>query len=66
MVQEYLAKSPKEVKVPPRSSIYHLAAFPVRVCWNNLNLIESSIRDFDEHHKWKVVIWSPGSSPVFP
>ena len=38
----------------------------VKIRWNNLNLIESSIRDFDEHHKWKVVTWSAGSSPVFP
>lgn len=61
-----VAKSPNEVKVSPRSSIYHLATFPVRVHSNSLNLIESSTRVFHEHHKWKVVIWSPRYSPVFP
>lgn len=61
-----VAKLPKEEKVHPGSSMYHLATFLVRVCWNNINMIESSIREFDEHHKRKVVTWSPGSSPIFP
>ena len=58
--------SPNEAKLLPISYMYHLAAFPVKVRWNNLNLIESSIRELDEHHRWKVVIWSVGSSPFLP
>jgi hypothetical protein len=33
------------------SSIYHLAATPVRVHWNNRNWIESSFNELDNHHK---------------
>ena len=64
--KKIVSKSPKEVKVPLGSSMYNLVTFLVRVHWNNLSLIESSIREFDEHNKWKVVIWLPGSSLVFP
>ena len=31
--------------------IYHLAIAPVRVHWNSLSLIESSMMLFDEHHR---------------
>jgi hypothetical protein len=24
------------------------------------------MREFDEHHKWKVITWLFGSSPYFP
>ena len=33
------------------SSMYHLAATPMRVCWNSISLIKSSTMFFDEHHK---------------
>ena len=33
------------------SSMYHLAAAPVRVHWNSIILIESSTILFDEHHR---------------
>ena len=64
MVQKYCNQIVERSEGAPESSMYHLVSFPVRVRWNNL--IESSIKEFDKHHKWKVVTWSPGSSPVFP
>jgi hypothetical protein len=36
------------------SYIYHLIVDPVRVCWKSRNRIESSIKEFEEHHRWKV------------
>ena len=39
------------------SSMYHLAAAPVRVRWKNLSVIESSTMLFDEHHRWNVMMW---------
>ena len=48
------------------SSMYHLAAAPIRVRWNNLNLMESSMVLLDEHHRWNVIMWFWGHSPNFP
>ena len=48
------------------SSMYHLAATPLRVCWNSLNLMESSTMLLDEHHRWNVIIWFWGHSPALP
>ena len=48
------------------SSIYHFAAVWVNVFWKSINRIETSIRELDEHHKWKVFTWFLGSSPFFP
>ena len=39
------------------SSIYHLAAAPIRVLWNNLILMESSTMLLDEHQRWNVIMW---------
>jgi hypothetical protein len=36
---------------------------PVSVRWKRCKCIESSIKEFDEHHKWKVITWLFGSSP---
>ena len=47
------------------SSMNHLAAFPVRVLGKNQKLMESSKKELDTHHRWYVVIWFAGSSPVF-
>ena len=44
----------------------HLAALPVNVRGNNRNLIESSKKELETHHRWYVVILFAGSSPVFP
>jgi len=52
--------------VPLGSSMYHCDVTPIRVCWNNRNLIELWFREFNEHQRWKVVTWSPGSSPFWP
>ena len=48
------------------SSMYHLDAAPVRVCWNSLSLIELSTMLFDEHHRWNVMMWFWGHSLAFP
>ena len=48
------------------SSMYHLVATPMRVHWNSLSLMESSMMLFDEHHRWDVIMWFWGHSPTFP
>ena len=48
------------------SSMYHLAATPVRVRWNNLSLMESSTMLLDEHHRWNVIMWFWGHSLALP
>ena len=48
------------------SSMYHLAAVPVRVHWNSLSLMESSTLLLDEHHKWNVIMWFWEHSPALP
>ena len=65
-LRKALAKSQKLLKAAEGSSIYHFSAVPIKVLWNSLNLTESSFSEFEEHHKWKVVGWAPGSSPVLP
>jgi hypothetical protein len=61
-----MAKSPKVEYFPLSISMYHLVAHLVRVHCNKHNQIESSLSNLDEHHKWNVVTWSCGSSPLFP
>jgi hypothetical protein len=56
----------KSWKEPHGSSIYHLAAEPVSVHWKRRKCIELSIKEFDEHHKWKVITWLFGSSLGLP
>jgi hypothetical protein len=46
--------------------MYHLVAEPIRVRWKRRKRIESSINEFDEHHKWNVITWLFGSSPGLP
>ena len=65
-LRKALAKSQKLLKGTEGNSIYHLAAIPVKVLWNSLNLIESSFNELEEHHKWKVVACAPGSSLALP
>ena len=58
-----------ELKLPCDAegwSIYHFIVGPVRVHWNNCNWIVSSMILLDEHHRWKVMTWFPGSCPCFP
>jgi len=43
--------------------MYHLAADPVSLHWKTHRRIESSINEFDEHHKWNVITWLFGLSP---
>jgi hypothetical protein len=56
----------KSWKEPRGISIYHLVAEHVSVCWKRRKHIESSIKEFDEHHKWKFITWLFGSSPGLP
>jgi hypothetical protein len=58
-----MARVLKSVKKPCNSSIYHFASEPVRVRWKSRNRMESSIKELDEHHRWKVMTWLFGSSP---
>ena len=48
------------------SSMYHVAAAPVRVRWNSLSLMESSMMMFDEHHRWNVMMWFWVHFPALP
>jgi hypothetical protein len=50
-----MARELKSWKEPCGSSIYHLVVEPVSVLWKIRKRIESSIREFDEHHKWKFI-----------
>ena len=61
-----IAKSQKLLKAAEGNSMYHFAAALVKVLYNSLNLTESSFSEFEEHHKWNVVAWAPGSSPTLP
>ena len=47
------------------SSMNHLATLLVSVLGNSHILIESSKNELEMHHRWYVVIWLAGSSPVF-
>jgi hypothetical protein len=51
---------------PNFSSTYHLVDGPVRVLWNNLKWMESSMMLFEEHHKWNIITWLVRSSLDFP
>ena len=61
-----MARVLKSVKKPRGSSIYHFAAEPMRVRWKSRNRMESSIKEMDEHQRWKVMTWLFGSSPSLP
>ena len=50
------ARELKSGYLPCGSSMYHLAATPVRVRWNSLSLMELSTMLFDKHHRWNVMI----------
>ena len=65
-VRNVISNDWKSKKEAVGSSMNHLAALPVRVLWNNHNLMESSKKELETHHRWYVVIWFAGSSPVFP
>lgn len=50
-VKNAIARVLKLLKDRVGSSMYHLATVPVKVCCNNLNQMESSISELEEHHK---------------
>jgi hypothetical protein len=60
-----MARELKSWKEACGSSIYHFASEPVSVRWKRRKHIESSMREFDEHLKWKVITWLFGSLPYF-
>jgi hypothetical protein len=61
-----MARVLKSVKKPRGSSIYHFVAKPMRVHWKSRNQMESSIKELDEHQRWKFVTCLFGSSPYLP
>ena len=61
-----MAKDEKSMNVLCGDSIYLFAVIPVRVRWNNLNLILPLTRELDEQHQWNFITWFNGSSPGFP
>ena len=65
-LRKAIANSPKEEYLERSSSMYHFTTLPIRVRWNNHNFMESSFNELDEHQRWKVVTWSPGSSLGLP
>ena len=44
----------------------HFTVLPISVLGNSHNLIESSKNELEMHHRWYVVMWLAGSSPVLP
>ena len=46
--------------------MYHLAFIPVKFLLKSHKWIESSIKEFEEHHRWKVMTWFFGFYPYFP
>jgi hypothetical protein len=42
------------------NSIYHFIIEPVRIHLKVHNLMESSIKELEEHHRWKVITWLLG------
>ena len=65
-VRNTVANEPKSTNECCGSSMYHFAAVTVKVRWKSHNRTESSMREFEEHHKWNVVTWFFLSSPCFP
>ena len=61
-----LAKLPKSTKPADGSSIYHLVTAPIKVLWKSLNWTLSSVKDFEEHHRWKVITCVLVSSFTLP
>ena len=61
-----LPRLPKSTKLTVGSSIYHLVAAPIKVLWKILNRMLSSIKEFEEHHRWKVITRVLGSLFTFP
>jgi hypothetical protein len=57
-----IANSPKVEYLERSISMYHFTSLPMRVHWNQWNWMELSLNELAEHHKCKVVTWSPRSS----
>ena len=64
-VRKDMARQLKSWKDVRGNSIYHFIAEPVSFRWKRRKQIESSMRELDEHHKWKVMTWLFRSSSGF-
>ena len=65
-VKKAIAKALKSQNECRGNSMYHLATMEVRVLWKRCRRIEPSIKELDEHQRWKVITWFFGSSPGLP
>lgn len=65
-VRKVLAKVIKLSNEARGSYMYHLFVISVSVHWKRCKWIESSLREFEEHNKWYVIICINGSFPRFP
>jgi hypothetical protein len=65
-LRKTVTRSWKWWKENPCNSMYHFVENPMRVHWNSRKRTKSSLGEFEEHHKWKVITWSPRSFPNFP
>ena len=64
-VRNIVANELKSINECCGSLLQHFLIMSVNILWKSLNQIESSIRELDEHHKWKVITWFLGYSPYF-
>ena len=63
--KKVLPRFPKSTKIVVHNSIYHFSTTPIKVLWKSINLILSSINEFEEHHR-RVMMCVLGSSFTFP
>ena len=61
-VRNAIAKDWKMKKEETCNSMNYLAALSVRVLGNSHNLMESSKKELETHHRWYMEIWFAGSS----
>jgi hypothetical protein len=61
-----VVKDPKSKNEADGNFIYHFIATPLRVLRKILSQIISSLKELDEHQRWKFMIWFKKSSPGFP
>ena len=59
-------KFPKFTKLAVGNSIYHFVAAPIKFLLKSLNLMLSSINEFEEHHRWMVIMCVLGYSLTSP
>jgi hypothetical protein len=60
-----MARELKSTKELHNNPIYHLVVAPISILWKIRNQMESSIKELEEHHIWKVISWLLGYSLGF-